>query len=119
MEVEQSKKCRVGGNEEDHSRELEMEEYSKFMEETEEVEGGVIVGKEHDFSISKEKAEWLYEKAGELIPEDSAQITVDKFSHLNSGQVHLVIQEVLQETSIHPLLKWPECLSLVGAGMRR
>ena len=32
------------------------------MEETEEeAEGGVIVGKEHDFSISKEKAEWLYE----------------------------------------------------------
>ena len=56
--------------------------------------------KKYNFSVSKEKNNWLYEKAGELIAEDSEQITIGKYNHLLSDKVHLVIQEVLHDSGV-------------------
>ena len=53
-----------------------------------------------NFEISKEKADMLYEKAGELVSEDAEQITIEKYEHLLSDKVHGIIQEVLQENSV-------------------
>ena len=52
------------------------------------------------FSISKETADELYESAGQLVPEDSDQITMETHGYLFSDSVNLVIQQVLDE---HPL----------------
>ena len=53
-----------------------------------------------DFEISKEKADFLYEKAGELVAEDEEQITIKKYEHLLSDKVHWIIQEVLEENNV-------------------
>ena len=53
-----------------------------------------------DFGISKEVCDLLYDCAGELIPEDADQITIEKHRHLFSDSVHIAIQKVLSE---HPL----------------
>ena len=45
-------------------------------------------------------ADDLYDKAGTLVPEDTCEITIEKYSYLLSDSVHLMIQEVLSE---HPL----------------
>ena len=50
--------------------------------------------------ISKEKADRLFQKAGDLIQEDAEQITLAKHENLLSDKVHLIIQEVLQETQV-------------------
>ena len=55
---------------------------------------------EDDFGISKEACDKLYDCAGELIPEDADQITIEKHGHLFSDSVHIAIQNVLRE---HPL----------------
>ena len=82
----------------------------------EEVEESVVVGKDWNFSISKDKAEWLYEKAGELIPEAPDQITVNKYKNLLSDKVHLVIQEVLLENQIAFQLQDFQLLTLHALG---
>ena len=50
--------------------------------------------------ISEDKANWLLEQAGYLIPEDPEQITLSQYEHLLSDKVHNVIQEVLQENRV-------------------
>ena len=52
------------------------------------------------FEISKEKADMLYEKAGELVAEDADQLTIEKYEHLLSDKVHGIIQEVLQKNNV-------------------
>ena len=52
------------------------------------------------FEISREKADMLYEKAGELVAEDAEQITIEKYQHLLCDKVHCIIQEVLQENNV-------------------
>ena len=54
--------------------------------------------KKFNFSVSKEKSNWLNEN--ELIAEDSEQITIGKYNHLLSDKVHLVIQEVLHDPGV-------------------
>ena len=49
-----------------------------------------------NFEISKEKADMLYEMAGELVAEDAEQLTIQKYEDLLSD-MHGIIQEVLQE----------------------
>ena len=51
-------------------------------------------------ALSKELAEELYEQAGGLVPEDEAEITLEKYNHLLRDSVHLIIQEVLEENPI-------------------
>ena len=58
----------------------------------------------------------MYEKAGELIPEAQDQITVNKYSHLLSDKVHLVIQEVLLEHQISFQLQDFQLLTLHALG---
>ena len=53
-----------------------------------------------EFAISKERAEELYDQAGKLIQEDAEQITLEKYSHLLSDKVNLLIQEVLSENPV-------------------
>ena len=50
-----------------------------------------------ELDITKEKADWLLEEAGNLMPEDPEQLTIKKYEHLLSDKVHFIIQEVLQE----------------------
>ena len=50
--------------------------------------------------ISEDKANWLLEQAGYLIPEDPEQITLSQYEHLLSDKVYNVIQEVLQENRV-------------------
>ena len=50
--------------------------------------------------ISKEKADLLYDGAGELVDEDPEQLTLEKYEHLLCDEVHLVIKEVLSENQI-------------------
>ena len=50
--------------------------------------------------ISEDKANWLLEQAGDLIPEDPEQITLSQYEHLLSDKVYNVIQEVLQENRV-------------------
>ena len=50
--------------------------------------------------ISEDKANWLLEQAGDLIPEDPEQITLSQYEHLLSDKIHNVIQEVLQENRV-------------------
>ena len=49
------------------------------------------------YPISKQESEENYEKAGNLIPEDTEQITMETHQHLLSDSVHMIIQEVLEE----------------------
>jgi superfamily II RNA helicase len=51
-------------------------------------------------TMSRQLADELYEKSGTLIPEDSDEITIEKYNYLLKDSVHLIIQEVLKE---HPL----------------
>lgn len=48
-------------------------------------------------TISSQLADDLYEKSGTLIPEDSDEITIEKYNYLLKDSVHLIIQEVLTE----------------------
>ena len=48
-----------------------------------------------DLAITKNKADLLYDQAGELIDEDQKQLTVELYRHLLSDKVHSIIQEVL------------------------
>ena len=57
-------------------------------------------GSELNLTFSKVTATENYENAGAVIPEDAEQITLEKFQHLFSDSVHLIIQEVLRE---HPV----------------
>ena len=50
--------------------------------------------------ISEDKANWLLEQAGNLIPEGTGQITFSQYEHFLSAKVHYVIQEVLQENRV-------------------
>ena len=50
--------------------------------------------------ISEDKANWLLEQAGDLIPEDPEQITLSQYEHLLSDKINNVIQEVLQENRV-------------------
>ena len=50
--------------------------------------------------ISEDKANWVLEQAGDLIPEDPEQITLSQYEHLLSDKIHNVIQEVLQENRV-------------------
>ena len=51
-------------------------------------------------AISKQLADALYEKAGDLIPEDPDQISIEKYNYLLKDSVHLIIQEVLTENPL-------------------
>ena len=53
-----------------------------------------------NFEISKEKADMLYEMAGELVADDEEQLTIEKYEHLLSDKVHGILQEVLQENNL-------------------
>ena len=53
-----------------------------------------------DLNISKERADWLYDQAGELVDEDEEQLKVEKYNHLLSDKIHIIIQEVLSENNI-------------------
>ena len=55
---------------------------------------------DQQLGVSKVKAGWLLERAGELTDEDPELITIKKYEHLLSDKVHIIIQEVLQENSI-------------------
>ena len=62
-----------------------------------------------EFSVSKEKADYLYEKAGELIEEDPPGITFAKYEHLLlHDQVDLIINKVLHETGVSQRFKLQE-----------
>ena len=50
--------------------------------------------------ISEDKANWVLEQAGDLIPEDPEQITLSQYEHLLSDKIHNVIQEVPQENRV-------------------
>ena len=54
----------------------------------------------YNFKVSKEKADWLYEKAGELVAEDEVQITMKRYEHLLSDRVHVIIQEVIEKDNV-------------------
>ena len=42
--------------------------------------------------MSRQLADELYEKSGTLIPEDSDEITIEKYNYLLKDSVHLIIQ---------------------------
>ena len=42
----------------------------------------------------------MYEKDGELVAEDAEQVTIEKYEHLLSDKVHVIIQEVHQEKNV-------------------
>ena len=50
--------------------------------------------------ISKERADWLFDEAGELVDEDEEQIKIERYEHLMSDKIHIIIQEVLNENNI-------------------
>ena len=50
--------------------------------------------------ITEDKADWLFDEAGELTEEDPEQLTIQKYSHLLNDKVHMIIQEVLSENKI-------------------
>ena len=49
------------------------------------------------YPISKQESEENYEKAGNLIPEDKEQITMETHQHSLNDSVHMIIQEVSEE----------------------
>ena len=51
-------------------------------------------------NISKERADWLLDQAGELVDEDEEQLKVEKYKHLLSDKINIIIQEVLSENNI-------------------
>lgn len=62
--------------------------------------------------ITKEKADLLYDGAGELVDEDPEQLTLEKYEHLLCDEVHLVIKEVLSENQIRFKLQDFQMLTL-------
>ena len=60
--------------------------------------------------ISEDKANWVLEQAGDLIPEDPEQITLSQYEHLLSDKIHNVIQEVPQENRVGFKLQDLHCL---------
>ena len=73
-------------------------------------------GSEPRPAVSKETAIDNYNKAGELIPEDAEQITLEKYQHVLSDSVHLIIQEVLQEHHVPFKLQQFQMLTLHALG---
>ena len=71
-----------------------------IMEDHSEDEEELIDTGGTDLAITKNKADWLYDQAGELIDEDQEQLTVELYRHLLSDKVHSIIQEVLEENRI-------------------
>ena len=61
-------------------------------------------------SWAEDKANWLLEQAGDLIPKDPEQITLSQYEHLLSDKIHNVIQEVLQENRVGCKLQDLHCL---------
>ena len=60
----------------------------------------------YEFSVSKEKADYLYDKAGELIDEDPPGITLAKHEQLLlKDQVDHIIKKVLHETGVERRFK--------------
>ena len=60
----------------------------------------------YEFSVSKEKADYLYDKAGELIDEDPPGITLAKHEQLLlNDQVDHIIKKVLHETGVERRFK--------------
>ena len=57
-------------------------------------------------NISEGKADWLLEKACDLIPEDPEQIILSQHEHLLSDKIHNIIKEVLQENRVWLKLSW-------------
>ena len=67
-----------------------------IMEDHSEDEEELIDTGGTDLAITKIKADWLYEQAGELIDEDQKQLTIELYRYLLSDKVHSsIIQEVL------------------------
>ena len=62
--------------------------------------------------ISADKAKLLLEQAGDLKEEDPEQITIRNHEHLLCDQVHIIIQEVLQENPVGFKLQDFQLLSL-------
>ena len=75
-----------------------------------------LCGSEPRPVVSKETAIENYNKAGELIPEDAEQITLEKYQHVLSDSVHLIIQEVLQEHHVPFKLQQFQMLTLHALG---
>ena len=73
-------------------------------------------GSEAEHTVSKDTAIENYIKAGELIPEDAEQITLEKYQHLLSDSVHLIIQEVLEEHHVPFKLQQFQMLTLHALG---
>ena len=69
-------------------------------------------------SISKEEADRNYDIAGTLVDEPEDQISLQDHPHLLNDDVHLLIQEVLEETKIPFKLADFQMLSLHVLGSR-
>ena len=89
-----------------------MEDHSEDEEELVDTGGTGL-------SITKNKADWLYDQAGELIDEDQEQLTVELYRHLLSDKVHSIIQEVLEENRIQYKLQDFQLLTLHSLGSLR
>ena len=67
-----------------------------------------------DLDISKERADWLFHEAGELVGEDEEQIKIERYEHLMSDKIHIIIQEVLNENNIVFKLQVKELMEMMG-----
>ena len=65
-----------------------------------------------ELGILKEKADLLYDGAGELVDEDPEEITIVKHEHLFCDKIHGIIKEVLSENQICFKLQDFQMLSL-------
>ena len=90
-----------------------------IMEDHSEDEEELIDTGGTDLAITKNKADWLYDQAGELIDEDQEQLTVELYRHLLSDKVHSIIQEVLEENRIQYKLQDFQLLTLHSLGSLR
>ena len=70
-------------------------------------------------SISKDRADSLYDMAGDLVKEDEDQISLSRYSHLLNDDVGTVIKQVLNENPLPFELAPFQLLALHALGSKQ
>ena len=72
-----------------------------------------------NLGISQEMSRYLYDKAGELVPEDAEEISLTRYQFLLKDSIALIIEEVLFENPLPFKLQQFQLLTLHCIGSLR
>ena len=72
-----------------------------------------------NLGISQEMSKYLYDKAGELVPEDAEEISLTRYQFLLKDSIALIIEEVLFENPLPFKLQQFQLLTLHCIGSLR